>query len=348
MVVREPAWPAAIWTSRRSTQASSRVHAGDSNSVGGGQVVESAGGGVTVHAGAAGVEQERPGGAVAGGAVDGVGDRRWERYEDDLGAFAVGLQDAVAVLLAEVGDVGAGGFEDPQPEQAEHDHRGEVGGVCRVAGGCEHGFELQVRQSQGGGLGWDVGSADVLGRGVFHHGVDDAGAVEPGHHRHPPGDRGGFVVADLLHPPHVQLDVDPAGGQRRRAPFGAPGQEDPQVGFGVATWPRTTALYCHPLPAADWPEQPEIVERVPVRSCARRGAAVDLVLDRVRESRSQIVFTTARGRDAVFWQSPRTRKQARPGYRWSTRVRRRDVGWWHAGSGCWGWLRGGRSDGAGA
>jgi hypothetical protein len=24
------------------------------------------------------------------------------------------------------------------------------------------------------------------------------------------------------------------------------------------------------------------------------------------------VFTTARGRDAVFWQSPRTRKQARP------------------------------------
>ena len=31
-----------------------------------------------------------------------------------------------------------------------------------------------------------------------------------------------------------------------------------------------------------------------------------------RENRSQIVFTKARGRDAVFWQSPRTRKQARP------------------------------------
>jgi hypothetical protein len=27
---------------------------------------------------------------------------------------------------------------------------------------------------------------------------------------------------------------------------------------------------------------------------------------------SQLVFTTARGREAVFWQSPRTRKQARP------------------------------------
>ena len=44
----------------------------------------------------------------------------------------------------------------------------------------------------------------------------------------------------------------------------------------------------------------------------RRGAAIDLILDRTRENRSQIVFTTARGRDAVFWQSPRTRNQARP------------------------------------
>ena len=78
------------------------------------------------------------------------------------------------------------------------------------------------------------------------------------------------------------------------------------------TWPRTTALYCYPVSVDEWPEQPEIVERVPLRSCARRGAAIDLVLDRGRENRSQIVFTTARGRDAVFWQSPRTRKQARP------------------------------------
>jgi hypothetical protein len=68
----------------------------------------------------------------------------------------------------------------------------------------------------------------------------------------------------------------------------------------------------------DWPADPEIVERVPVRSCVRRGAAVDLVLDRARENRSQIVFTTARGRDAVFWQSARTRKQARPDVRTPT------------------------------
>jgi hypothetical protein len=78
------------------------------------------------------------------------------------------------------------------------------------------------------------------------------------------------------------------------------------------TWPRTTALYCYPVPADEWPARPEVVERVPLRSCVRRGAAVDLVADRARESRSQLVFTTARGRDAVFWQSPRTRKQARP------------------------------------
>jgi hypothetical protein len=78
------------------------------------------------------------------------------------------------------------------------------------------------------------------------------------------------------------------------------------------TWPRTSALYCHPLPGTDWPEEPEVVERVALRACERRGAAIDVVADRGREQRSQIVFTSARGREMVFWQSPRTRKQARP------------------------------------
>jgi ERCC4 domain/Lsr2 len=79
------------------------------------------------------------------------------------------------------------------------------------------------------------------------------------------------------------------------------------------TWPRTKAVYCYPL--TEWPSGAQVVERVPVRSVVRRGAAIDLVLDRSRENRSQLVFTTARGRDAVFWQSARTRKQARPGVR---------------------------------
>ena len=81
------------------------------------------------------------------------------------------------------------------------------------------------------------------------------------------------------------------------------------------TWPRTNALYCHPVPGTEWPDLPEIVERVALRACARRGAAIDVVADRGREQRSQIVFTNARGREMVFWQSPRTRKQARPDVR---------------------------------
>jgi hypothetical protein len=78
------------------------------------------------------------------------------------------------------------------------------------------------------------------------------------------------------------------------------------------TWPRTKALFCYPMPSDAWPVDGEVVERVPLRSCVRRGAAIDVVADRPRENRSQIVFTRARGREVVFWQSPRTRKQARP------------------------------------
>jgi len=81
------------------------------------------------------------------------------------------------------------------------------------------------------------------------------------------------------------------------------------------TWPRTSALYCHPVADDEWPDVPEIVERVALRACTRRGAAIDVVADRGREQRSQIVFTNARGREMVFWQSPRTRKQARPDVR---------------------------------
>ncbi len=89
-----------------------------------------------------------------------------------------------------------------------------------------------------------------------------------------------------------------------------PLESGPVVLKARETWPRTSKVYCHP--SEDWPADPEIVERVPVRSCVRRGAAIDLVLDRSRENRSQFVFTRARGRQMVFWQSARTRKQARP------------------------------------
>lgn len=75
------------------------------------------------------------------------------------------------------------------------------------------------------------------------------------------------------------------------------------------TWPRTSKVYCH---RAEWPPNPEVVERQPVRAVSRRGAAIDLVLTRARENRSQFVLTHARGREVIFWQTARTAKQARP------------------------------------
>ena len=82
------------------------------------------------------------------------------------------------------------------------------------------------------------------------------------------------------------------------------------------TWPRTKALYCHP---ADWPDRPEILQSVPVRVCRRRGVAIDLVLERPQLNRAQFVFTTARGREVIFWNSPKTTARARPGVRVPTR-----------------------------
>jgi hypothetical protein len=80
------------------------------------------------------------------------------------------------------------------------------------------------------------------------------------------------------------------------------------------SWPRTAKVYCHR--ADRWPEQPQIIEQIPVRSCQRRGVAIDLVLDRPRENRSQLVFTRIKGgREGIFWQSARTTRQARPGIR---------------------------------
>jgi ERCC4 domain len=75
-------------------------------------------------------------------------------------------------------------------------------------------------------------------------------------------------------------------------------------------WPRTAKVFCHP--ETEWPEDAEILQRVGVRSCVRRGAAIDLLLDRGQENRSMFVFSKARGRDVIFWQSARTAKQARP------------------------------------
>jgi hypothetical protein len=79
-------------------------------------------------------------------------------------------------------------------------------------------------------------------------------------------------------------------------------------------WPVTARVYCHRFEAA-WPAAAEMIEDVPVVLCRRRGAAVGLVLDRPRLTRSQFVFTQVKGREAIFWQTQKTARGANPGGR---------------------------------
>jgi hypothetical protein len=80
------------------------------------------------------------------------------------------------------------------------------------------------------------------------------------------------------------------------------------------SWPATARVYCHRFEEA-WPEDAEIVEQTPVLLCRRRGAAIDLVLDRPRLARPQFVFTQVKRREAIFWQTQKTARAANPGGR---------------------------------
>jgi hypothetical protein len=62
-----------------------------------------------------------------------------------------------------------------------------------------------------------------------------------------------------------------------------------------------------------------LIEEVAVRYCQRRGAAIDLVLDRSRNSRAQFVFTEIKRRPVIFWQTAKVVRTARPGVRVPTR-----------------------------
>ena len=101
-----------------------RMCPGDVDASGLGEVPQATSGCVPVHPGAAGVKQDRPAGSGTCCPVDGAADRWRQRDQDDLGALAAHAQHPVAVLLAEIGDVRAGGLEDPQAEQVEHGHQG--------------------------------------------------------------------------------------------------------------------------------------------------------------------------------------------------------------------------------
>jgi transposase InsO family protein len=80
------------------------------------------------------------------------------------------------------------------------------------------------------------------------------------------------------------------------------------------SWPATARVYCHRFEQA-WPTEAEIIEQTPVLVCRRRGAAIDLVLDRPRLARSQFVFTQVKEREAIFWQTQKTARSANPGGR---------------------------------
>lgn len=80
------------------------------------------------------------------------------------------------------------------------------------------------------------------------------------------------------------------------------------------TWPRANRVFCID-DGTSWDEGAGIVEEASAILCRRRGAAIDLVLDRPQLSRSQFVFTTVRGRPAIWWQTQKTAQAANPGAR---------------------------------
>ncbi len=80
------------------------------------------------------------------------------------------------------------------------------------------------------------------------------------------------------------------------------------------TWPRANRVFCA-QDASPWNESAVLLEEAPFLLCRRRGAAIDLVLDRPSLSRSQFVFTQARGRPAIWWQTQKTAQAANPGAR---------------------------------
>jgi ERCC4 domain len=79
-------------------------------------------------------------------------------------------------------------------------------------------------------------------------------------------------------------------------------------------WPRASRVFCA-QDANPWSESAGLVDDAPVLLCKRRGAAIDLVLDRPQLARSQFVFTEIRGKPAIWWQTQKTAQSANPGAR---------------------------------
>lgn len=80
-------------------------------------------------------------------------------------------------------------------------------------------------------------------------------------------------------------------------------------------WPRGARVYCHQLSNPPELATLDIIQRVGAAVCKRRGNAIDLVLQRKTNKRSQFVFTSSRGRPLIFWQTSIAAKSAKPGLR---------------------------------
>jgi hypothetical protein len=76
-----------------------------------------------------------------------------------IGACAAYPQHPVAMFFAQVGDVCAGGLEDPQAEQPQHRDEREVAGMGGLPGRGEQGLELQVGEPRLGDSAGDRGAA---------------------------------------------------------------------------------------------------------------------------------------------------------------------------------------------
>lgn len=83
----------------------------------------------------------------------------------------------------------------------------------------------------------------------------------------------------------------------------------------AADWPRTARVYCHPLEIPPQIDQLQILQRTTATVCARRGSAIDLVLSRGINKRSQFVFVAQGARTLIFWQTPKTARATKLGMR---------------------------------
>jgi hypothetical protein len=133
----------------------------------------------------------------------------------------------VPALQAQVLDVGAGRFGDPQPIQREQGDQHMLGRRPEP-GGDQQGAELVAVQRDGMGLIVDPRPPDVGGRGMLEEFLFNGVVVEPGDGAQPPGHCGpgpapGFQIAGEA------FDVGAANREQRQRAVAAPRGELAQV-----------------------------------------------------------------------------------------------------------------------